>query len=178
MRQIICKVNIWPSPLLKPTWIHAFWDSLGTSHLQLQNSALSYTWRPDHSSNNKQKQPAFFSPFLCNGNLSNWTFIGYLLLSFVIVPKMTHLSLNPHLPKPWWELNWHSSANSPATDHRTISVTMIPRPDSFQSFGNNRWVVKLKSLNKEDNINTIRNWSFPQATPSLLPFLATYHITN
>lgn len=94
------------------------------------------------------------------------------------VPKMTHLSLNPHLPKPWWELNWHSSANSPATDHRTISVTMIPRPDSFQSFGNNRWVVKLKSLNKEDNINTIRNWSFLQATPSLLPFLATYHITN
>ena len=94
------------------------------------------------------------------------------------VPKMMHLSLNPHLPKPWRELNWHSSANSPATDHRTISVTMIPRPDSFQSFGNNRWVVKLKSLNKEDNINTIRNWSFLQATPSLLPFLATYHITN
>ena len=94
------------------------------------------------------------------------------------VPKMMHLSLNPHLPKPQWELNWHSRANSPATDHRTISVTMIPHPDSFQSFGNNRWVVKLKSVNKKDNIDMIRNWSFPQATSSLLAFLATYHITN
>lgn len=50
MRQIICKINIWPSPLLKPTWMLGFWDSLTIGHLQLWNSVPPCTWRPGRRS--------------------------------------------------------------------------------------------------------------------------------
>lgn len=89
------QVNIWPSAYWSSFWIHAFWDSPPVIY-SYKNSALSLHRRPDHSSNNKQKQPAF-SPFPQQME----TFQTELLLAICychlpfICSKMTHLCQIP-----------------------------------------------------------------------------------
>lgn len=129
MIQSVCKINSGYSSLLKLIWIFHFWNSITIDRLQLWNSILTFTWRPGHSLN-KQKATNSLFPFLPlmeTFKTDCLMVICYCHLS-LSVPKMMGQSLNPLFSKTRWELNWHSSKNSPFFYHSTIPGTIISCP--------------------------------------------------